>query len=218
MNRLWIIGGSLLLLGAGPDLATRLAKNPRLVDAATVARGLLVKLRYSGTDNFLGQDLYGDLSRCYLARPAAIKLARAARLLARQRPDLRLLAYDCVRPVSVQWAMWRKVRGTPAQAYVADPRKGSIHSLGCAVDLTLADAKGRPLPMGTPFDHTGPLAQPRLERRHLRQGKLTREHVQNRRLLRRVMVRAGFRQLPIEWWHFDCMTPEKARKRLRPVR
>jgi len=218
-----VVAAAALLAGgaataAPPSLAARLAADKRLVDAATVARGLLVELRYSRADNFLKKDVYGDLERCYLVRPAALKLARAAELLARLRPDLRLLVYDCVRPLAVQRAMWRQVKGTPEQPYVADPARGSMHNLGCAVDLTLADAKGKPLPMGTAFDHAGPLAQPRLERRFLLEGKLKPAHLAHRLLLRQVMVEAGFVPLDIEWWHFDGMSPKEARRSLRIVR
>ena len=222
MRQLLVVSLFLAVPGAGvgapSGLAGRLAADPDLVDAATVAEGLLVDLRYSTTNNFLKRDVYGDLKRCYLVRPAAKKLARAGAILGKLRPELRLLAYDCVRPLAVQRAMWRLVRGTPAQAYVADPARGSMHNLGCAVDLTLADAGGRPLAMGTPFDHAGPLSQPRLERRHVLAGKLAPEHWANRLLLRQVMVRAGFVPLEIEWWHFDCMAPRRARKRFRTLR
>jgi D-alanyl-D-alanine dipeptidase len=198
-------------------LAQRLAARRDLVDAGATAPLLRVELRYSTKNNFMKKNVYGGLRRCYLAPLAAKKLARATRLLEQARPGLRLLAYDCVRPVRVQRAMWKLVEGTPAQPYVADPARGSMHNLGCAVDLTIADPKGEPLPMGTPFDHAGPLAQPRLERKHLLEGKLTLQQLSNRLLLRYVMVQAGFFPLDIEWWHFDCMRPAEARKRLKPI-
>ena len=68
--------------------------------------------------------------------------------------------------------------------------------------------------MGTPFDHAGKASQPRYEREHLLAGKLTLLQWSNRLLLRYVMVQAGFIPLDIEWWHFDCMKPNDARKRL----
>jgi len=194
-----------------------MARTKGLVDAGQGAPRLLVKLVYSSADNFLKRDVYGDLDRCYLQRDAARMLARAAADLGRMRPELRLLAYDCARPLSVQKQMWKLVRGTPSQPYVANPKSGSMHNLGCAVDLTLARADGRPLDMGTPFDYTGRRAQPRLERALHLAGKLTSEQWANRLLLRQVMVRAGFIQLAIEWWHFDCTSKAKARKRYRQI-
>jgi D-alanyl-D-alanine dipeptidase len=71
--------------------------------------------------------------------------------------------------------------------------------------------------MGTAFDHAGPLAQPRLERTFLLRGKLGPSQLANRLLLRHVMVQAGFVPLDIEWWHFDCMSPRRARGTLRIV-
>jgi zinc D-Ala-D-Ala dipeptidase len=194
-----------------------MARTKGLVDAGKQAPRLLVKLKYSTTDNFLKKDVYGDLERCYLQRDAARMLARAAKQLARQRPDLRLLAYDCARPLSVQRQMWKLVKGTREQPYVANPRGGSMHNLGCAVDLTLARADGRPLSMGTPFDFTGRRAQPRLERKMVLAGKLSSEQWANRLLLRQVMVQAGFIPLAIEWWHFDCATRRAARKSYRQI-
>lgn len=201
---------SLLLLGA--SLA---ADAPQLVDAATVVPGLQVSLAYSTPDNFLGRDVYGELETCRLQSDAARMLAAAATSLAATRPELRLRALDCARPLAVQEQMWAIVKGTPQQGYVADPTTavGSVHNYGCAIDLTLAGADGRELDMGTPFDFFGEAAQPRKERELLLAGKLTHEQVANRLVLREVMVRAGFHPLDHEWWHFDCLPGPEARKR-----
>jgi D-alanyl-D-alanine dipeptidase len=136
-------------------------------------------------------------------------LAEAARALP---PDLRLHAWDCARPRHVQAAMWKIVEGTPQQPYVANPAAGSIHNFGCAVDLTLASADGTPLDMGTPFDHFGPEAEPRREAEMLKAGRLTPGQVAHRHVLRDAMVKAGFRPLGNEWWHFDCAAPAQVRK------
>ncbi|MBN2497659.1 MAG: M15 family metallopeptidase [Deltaproteobacteria bacterium] len=202
-----------------PGIEVRLQKTPGLVDAAKVVPGLRVELKYSTTDNFLHADVYGSLERCYLQRDAAEMLAAAAAQLAKLRPDLRLLAYDCVRPVSVQRRMWKVVKGTPQQPYVADPntRTGSIHNYGCAVDLTLADAQGKPLDMGTPFDYFGQAAQPRHEAGLVQSGKLSTEQLANRLLLRLIMARAGFQPIASEWWHFNCAPNSVARKKYKKV-
>src|SRR5262249_47021952 len=133
-----------------PQVAQTLAARPDLIDAATLVPGLQVELRYATRDNFLGEAVYGELAVCYLARDAAAMLARAAAVLAAAHPDLRLHVWDCARPASVQRKMWAIVKGTPAQPYVADPAKGSIHSFGCAVDITVATAAGAPPALGTP--------------------------------------------------------------------
>jgi len=203
----------------GLDLATRLAARGDLVDLATVAPRVRVALAYSTTDNFLGRDVYGDLDRCYLNRDAARMLSAADRSLEQERPDLRLLVYDCVRPLSVQRSMWSLVVGTPKQPYVGDPTgtSRSMHNYGCAVDLTLANDRGVALDMGTAFDQFDERSQPRRERKLIRSGQLTRAQVANRHLLRRVMKAGGFRPIGTEWWHFACATSRQARKRYRVV-
>src|SRR5688572_14909218 len=175
-----------------------------LIDAATLVPELQVELKYSTADNFMKKDVYGDLTVCRLQLDAARKLARAQELLIKVRPDLRLRVYDCARPHRVQVVMWKLVKGTPKEPYVADPRVGSVHNHGCAVDLTLARRDGTALDLGTPYDHFGPEAHVDGEAALFEAGKLTGEQWGNRLLLREVMVRAGMRPLANEWWHFDC--------------
>ena len=193
-----------LLLAAAPTT---------LVDARTAVPELQVDLRYSTTNNFLGRDVYGDRTVCELQNDAVTMLGVADRALRASHPELRLHAWDCARPHSVQVAMWDIVKGTSKQGYVADPAGGSIHNFGCAIDLTLATTAGAVLDMGTPFDHFGPEAEPRREREMLVAGTLTATQYANRLVLREVMVRAGFLPLEHEWWHFDCATGPVARKR-----
>jgi D-alanyl-D-alanine dipeptidase len=199
------------------QVAQVLAGRPDLVDATSVVPGLQVELRYASPDNFLHEAVYGDLAVCYLARDAAAMLARAGAALRAAHPDLRLHVWDCARPASVQRKMWAIVKGTPSQPYVADPAKGSIHSYGCAVDITVASAAGVALDMGTPHDFFGRRAQPDAELELLERGELTAEQVANRLLLREAMLRAGFHPLANEWWHFDCATQAETRRRFRII-
>jgi D-alanyl-D-alanine dipeptidase len=164
-----------------------------------------IDLRYGSPNNFVGRNLYGDHVRAYLHRLAAAKLQRAAETLVTLRPGFKLLILDALRPRSVQFILWEKLAGTPEQQYVADPRIGSIHNYGFAVDLTIIDEQGRELDMGTAFDDFTPLAQAKLESQFLAEGALSDAQHQNRLLLRRVMEGAGFIQLPIEWWHYDAL-------------
>jgi D-alanyl-D-alanine dipeptidase len=205
--------------GKEPSLRARLEARKDMVNVAPLVPGARVEMKYSTRDNFLGADVYGELDQCFLNRDAAKMLARANRALKKVRPKLRLLLYDCVRPVSVQRRMWDLVKDTPKRRYVASPQTepGSMHNYGCAVDLTLADARGRPLDMGTPFDHLGRLAEPRHELEYRKSGKLTAEQLANRLLLRSVMVRAGFYVIPNEWWHFNCAKKEEVVSRYRKV-
>jgi D-alanyl-D-alanine dipeptidase len=186
-----------------------------LVNVQEVDPSILVQLKYSTTDNFVGVDVYGDLEQAYLQRDPAAKLARAQRLLREKNPEYRLLVYDAARPRSIQQILWDTLQ-KPAKdkpKYVADPQIGSIHNYGAAVDLTIARADGTPLDMGTPYDFFGELAYPAKEAEMLRLGKLTREQVQNRKLLREVMEKAGFEGINSEWWHFNAYSREKAKKR-----
>lgn len=184
-----------------------------LVSIHSQASDILVDLKYSSTDNFLGRDMYGDLTTCYLQPQAAMMLKEAQRLLKLKRPELTLLVYDGARPRSVQRKMWALVKNTPSQGYVANPDRGSVHNYGSAVDLTLATNSGAPLDMGTPYDFFGKLAQPRYETDFLNQSALTDQQVQNRRLLREIMIAAGFQSISNEWWHFNAVPVKIARSK-----
>lgn len=173
---------------------------------------VLLDLRYATTNNFTGQNLYGNFDHAFLHKEAADKLARAASNLHAVQPDYRLVIFDALRPRSVQYQLWNVVKDTGKQKYVANPKGGSIHNFGFAVDLSIVDGKGKELDMGTPFDDFTDLAQPRLEKKYVSLGKLTQQQLQNRLLLRKVMQDAGFIQLPIEWWHFDALSRVEVKK------
>jgi D-alanyl-D-alanine dipeptidase len=194
-----------------------------LVDIQKVEPGILVNLKYSTTDNFMGRDVYGDLSRAYLQPEMARRLAAAAAMLKKNHPGYKLLVYDAARPNSVQYDLWNalddlKIPEGKKPMYVADPKIGSNHNFGCAVDLTVADVNGTPLDMGTKYDFFGPLAYPRSEQEMLRQGKLTSRQFNNRLILRKVMTQAGFKQNTTEWWHYDGMSKKEARARYGMIR
>lgn len=175
-----------------------------LVDIQTINNNILVDLKYSSTDNFLGQDVYGNLSKAYLQEEVAEKLSKAQGFLTEINADYKLLVYDGVRPRSVQKLMWDVVKGTAQQRYVASPSgTGSMHNYGASVDLTIADENGQALDMGTPFDFFGNESQPRHENQSLKNGKITSQNIENRKLLRSVMKKAGFIGIQSEWWHFN---------------
>jgi len=188
-----------------------------LVNIQALAPDILVELKYSTTDNFLSADTYGDLEHCYLQPKAAVMLKEAQAILKRSHPELTLLVYDGARPRSIQRKMWALVVGTPSEDYVANPKGGSVHNFGSAVDLTIADARGVPLDMGTPFDYFGELAQPRHEDRFLKEKKLTQQQIDNRHLLRQVMAQAGFLSISIEWWHFNAVPVKVARSQYQII-
>lgn len=175
-----------------------------LVDIRDLDSTIQVDLKYSGKNNFMGEDVYGELNSCFLQKAAAEKLIKANMTLKTRNPDLSLLVVDGLRPGRIQWKMWNIVKNTPMQKYVANPAYGSMHNYGCAVDLTIVDSHGNRLDMGTPMDHFGELAQPVLETKFLKMGRISASQVANRHLLRDVMIAAGFYPITIEWWHFEA--------------
>jgi D-alanyl-D-alanine dipeptidase len=188
-----------------------------LTDIQSLDSEIRVELKYATTDNFLHADVYGDLEHCYLQKAVAEKLVAAQKALRKQKDGWSLLLYDCVRPRRVQLRMWNLVKGTEQQRYVAPPRSGSIHNYGAAVDLTIVDAAGQPLDMGTPYDFFGDLAQPQYEAKFLKEGKLSPAQIENRRLLRQVMRATGFISRLDEWWHFNGFWKEEIEARYQII-
>lgn len=190
--------------------------NQGLVNIQKIDPSIHVELKYSTTDNFIKKDVYGDLENAYLQPDVARKLAKAHEHLKSSYPEYRFLIYDAARPNSVQYLLWDaldnlKIPAKSKSQYVANPQIGSIHNFGCAVDLTVVNEKGIPLDMGTPYDFFGPLAYPRKEQELLHSGKLTKQQVANREILRSAMKKAGFFVNTTEWWHFDAMSRAQAK-------
>lgn len=202
---------------SGPFGWDRALTDLGLVDVQTICPDIQVDLKYATEGNFLRKNVYGDLRKCYLVKEAASNLAAAQKNLASLKPGWRLKVFDGARPRRIQAIMWGLVKGTRQQHFVANPSSGSNHNYGAAVDLTIVDEKGRELDMGTPFDFFGELAEPRLEDAFLKKGMLTANQVQNRLLLRRVMIEAGFLSISSEWWHFDAFPTDVIRKRFRVI-
>ena len=184
-----------------------------LVNILDVDSSFLVDLKYATADNFTGMVLYDGFDGAYLQPDVAIMLAEAHRYLKTLHYELRLLVYDALRPLSVQKIMWERVKDTPYHRYVAPPERLSLHNFGAAVDVTLADSLGQALDMGTPFDHFGRAAGINDEQLLVEQGILNKQQVQNRQLLRQIMLHAGFRTISGEWWHFNACSLAEAKQR-----
>jgi D-alanyl-D-alanine dipeptidase len=148
---------------------------------------------------------------------AADGLEKAAAWLAQARPGYRMIVLDALRPHRVQVAIWADVAGTPAALYFADPAKGSIHSFGMAVDVTLLDPQGQEVDMGSGFDEMSLKSHPAMNDEHLALGVLTAAQITERGWLHAAMVRGGFRGIPTEWWHFDFGDREHVRQHLPRV-
>ena len=189
-----------------------------LVDVTELDSSLVVKLMYTQADNFTGEVLYDDLSEAYLHPDAAYALVKAQRALKELHPSYSLLIYDAARPMSVQKKMWNVVKGTPKYRYVSNPNNGGgLHNYGLAVDISIQDSSGQPLPMGTKVDHLGAEAHITRESELVRNGKMSEAERQNRILLRKVMKEAGFRALPSEWWHFNFCSRDVARQKYKLI-
>lgn len=132
-------------------------------------------------------------------------------------PELSLLVYDAVRPLSVQRKMYEVVQNTKYAPYVANPSRTGLHNYGMAVDLTICDRNGKPLDMGTPFDYFGSAAGINKEDELVQRGILTKEQVKNRQLLRKVMLYAGFIAIRGEWWHFNAVSLSEAKQSYKVI-
>ncbi len=174
--------------------------------------GIVIDLRYVGADNFVGRDLYGALDCRWLHAEAATALKKSVDILRANHPDYKLVVLDALRPHRIQEMLWRHLEGTSLRAYIADPARGSIHSFGMAVDVTVLDEAGKELDMGTAFDALVEKSHPKQEAQFLADGSLTQEQFDNRQILRQAMFGGGFRGINSEWWHFNFGDPDVVRQ------
>lgn len=189
------------------------------VNVKQVEPTIQVSLMYARADNFTGRVLYDDLREAYLHPEAATALARAQRRLKQLRPDLSLKVYDAARPMSIQQKMWDCVKNTPKDIYVSNPAHGGgLHNYGLAVDITLCNARGDTLDMGTKIDYMGAAAHIDREDALVAARKISRRARDNRRLLRQVMRHAGFRGLRTEWWHFNFKSRAEAKRSYQVIK
>ncbi len=153
-------------------------------------------MKYATADNFLKQKVY-DCEECYL-RMKTIKNLMDANAEFMQK-GYRIKLFDCYRPLDIQKKMWEIV---PNADYVADPKKGSVHNRGGAIDITLVDDDGKELDMGTPFDFFGIKASHNYK-------DLPNRVLKNRAYLNEVMLKHHFKSFESEWWHYNL---EEGRK------
>ncbi|MDE0779778.1 MAG: D-alanyl-D-alanine dipeptidase [Alphaproteobacteria bacterium] len=153
-----------------------------------------IALAYGTAYNFTGARVYKN-SYCFLHAAAAEKLTHATELA--RRLGYRLLIFDALRPSEAQWVLWNH---TPDPDFLTDPRKGSPHSRGVAVDLTLVDDTGQPLDMGTTFDAFTP-------RSFHGDANISPQAQRNRLLLLGIMSTAGWDFYSKEWWHYQLFKP-----------
>lgn len=188
-----------------------------LVDVQRVNPNIMVDIKYSTTDNFMGENLYGDLKQAFLQPDVAVRLGRVQEFLESKDSLLRLYVWDAVRPRSIQQKMWDALDSIPVGQrgkFLSNPKNGSLHNYAAAVDLSIFDLRTDTLlDMGAGFDDMRKIAYPEFETHFLSTGELTLEQINNRKLLRSVMRSENFYNIPSEWWHFNAYSREKAKQK-----
>jgi D-alanyl-D-alanine dipeptidase len=167
-----------------------------LVEIDAESHGVLFDIAYATAGNVTGRPIYSRPA-CYLNPEAAERLRAAAALAAPH--GLRLKIFDAFRPTEAQWRLWR---ARPDPEFVADPRRGSPHSRGAAVDLTLVGGDGAALDMGTGFDDFTPSS-------HHAATTVGLAAQRNRLLLLGLMTAAGWDFYGREWWHYQLFEPRR---------
>lgn len=166
----------------------------RLVELVKLDPAIKLDMRYATSNNFTGRVLY-DEARAFLAAPAAQAVARASK--AAQVEGCGLTIFDAYRPWRVTKQLWDATPAGPKKNYVANPRRGSKHNRGCAVDLSLYDLRsGQLVEMPSEFDDFS-------EKAHRDFTGASPAAIANRARLQRYLEAEGFVGLSNEWWHFD---------------
>ena len=189
-----------------------------LVDVHSIDKTIQVDLVNSDPKkNYFRENFYNGLTRAYLRKEIATKLSSAQKILKAKHPGYSLLILDAARPRSVSKLMYEKMKGTKFEKFVANPAKGSMHNYGIAVDITIVDETGKDLDMGfNPF-HKSTLAIYWLYAKKKLGFNTTKTQKENRKLLADSMIKAGFKPLSYEWWHFNGMPKSEARERFKIV-
>lgn len=162
-----------------------------IIPLRSVDSTIVQDVRYATTNNFTGRVLYPS-SIVFLRKVVADSLSKANEFF-KKYYNYRIKIYDGYRPRKIQKIMWSII---PDEKFVANPAKGSRHNRGAAVDITLIDSLGNELDFGTGFDDFSEKASPFYM-------DFPQKILDNRKLLKDVMIKFGFIQLDSEWWHFD---------------
>ena len=162
-----------------------------MADLSVEIPNVILDLKYAGSDNFMHTKLYSSATTTFLRLAASDKLSAVQGEL--RQKNLCIKIWDAYRPYAVTEKMWEPVKD---DRYAADPKFGSGHNRGIAVDLTIVDLKtNKELDMGTGFDNFSDTA-------HHDYKNLPQQILKNRILLRSLMQRHGFAALETEWWHY----------------
>jgi len=181
---------SIILISQNP---TEPIADTTFVNLKQYSEDFIYDMKYATEDNFLKAKVY-DCPECLLRLKTVQALVEANKDFMKKGYKIKL--FDCYRPLSIQNKMWEIVSNPK---YVADPKKGSIHNRGGAVDISLVDDNGKELDMGTPFDFFG------IQASH-NYSKLSKEVKSNRKFLKKIMIKNGFNSFDSEWWHYNLKT------------
>lgn len=171
----------------------QVGKNPenRLLDVRGMIPDAQFIITYASDKNFLKRKIYPS-AELFLRKPAAEGLVKAAEILRKQ--GLGLVLYDGYRPYAVTVLFYEEVGDT---TFVADPRKGSKHNRGMAIDLSMYELKtGKIVEMPSEYDEAS-------ERAYHEYSGGSDVAKRNRQILRSAMEAAGFSIFKYEWWHYD---------------
>jgi len=173
------------------SLQIKTSPEKKLIELIKVVPGIKLDIKYATADNFMHRAMYKQ-ARAFARAPVAEALKKVQADLKLQGFGLKI--FDAYRPYTVTVDFFNMAKDTN---FVANPKLGSKHNRGCAVDLTIIDLKtGKELNMPTPFDSFSRKAASAY-------SDLPAEQIKNRELLKSVMTAHGFAPLKTEWWHFD---------------
>ena len=161
-----------------------------LVEITSSSHEVTIDLRYATKNNFTNKKVYTD-KRCYLDKKAEINLSKAIKFASQVGFKIKIL--DAYRPPEAQWILWEH---TPDPTFLSDPKIGSPHSKGIAVDITLLNKSGEEIDMGTDFDSF-------TEKSYHGNTQISKNAMKNRLILLGIMTTAGWDFYRNEWWHYQ---------------
>lgn len=162
----------------------------KLIELKKVIPNIILDIKYATKDNFTNQVVYPS-AHCFLIDQAVHNLKLASDEF--NSLGYKIKVFDAYRPLKYQYKFWQLM---PDERYVADPKKGSRHNRGCAIDLTLVNKNNKEVDMGTGFDDFSKSA-------HRDFKDLPKQVLDNRKILQEIMEKHNFIGWLNEWWHFD---------------
>ena len=160
-----------------------------IVNLKNYSNDFVYDMKYATDDNFLKEKLY-PCAECFLRVKTVKSLLEANKAFSQKGYKIKL--FDCYRPKASQ----KMFKIVPDPNFVANPKKGSIHNRGGAVDISLVDSLGVEVNMGTKFDFFGEEASHNYQ-------NLSNEILANRKFLKQIMLQNNFKSFDSEWWHYN---------------